>query len=58
MGDDAVPIHVRLRDEREGAGLTMADCADAMGVHYSQWWRWERGERKMNRRQLTLLRRV
>lgn len=33
-----------LKQKRENLGLSQADMARLMGVHYNTWVKWERGE--------------
>lgn len=39
------PTGARLRELRQRAGLTMDEMADAIGVTWSAWVKYERGER-------------
>ncbi len=32
----------RIKEAREALGLTPTECADAIGVRYHVWWRYER----------------
>lgn len=50
-----IPSPKRIREIREGRGLTQAEAAEKIGVGQGVWSAWERGLRKPSRQSALLI---